>query len=155
MARQPWRLSEDDAVELMRGESERTSIGDTWSKGELVQAVVVISSFLGLSSFVLGCGISPELDMRGGYFIRGMSDDHLDGVEYELSERSPSDEEARKAAAIATGWHDSHIWSNEKEIFPPDQDVGVGLGIRGRDSNNSPTHGDEDDPEAVYREQTS
>ena len=33
---------------------------------ELVQAMVVLATFHGLCSFVLGCGVAPEIDMIGG-----------------------------------------------------------------------------------------
>lgn len=39
---------------------------ESWSMSELVQAIVILATFHSLSSFVLGCGIAPEIDMAGG-----------------------------------------------------------------------------------------
>ncbi|KAI9029944.1 PA26 p53-induced protein-domain-containing protein [Phycomyces nitens] len=119
MARQPWRLNSDDFAELMS--SSGSSLGQQWSKGELVQAILVISTFLGLSSFVMGCGITPELDMRGGYMTRGHV--RLDGVEHELDQRCPAlgrseEREARGAASSATGWHDGSPSDSSSPSLP-------------------------------------
>ncbi|KAL0097081.1 PA26 p53-induced protein-domain-containing protein [Phycomyces blakesleeanus] len=123
MARQPWRLKSEDLAEWMSPSG--SSLGQQWSKGELVQAMLVISTFLGLSSFVMGCGITPELDMRGGYMTRGHV--RLDGVEHELDQRCPppppllghsEEREARGAASSATGWHDGSLSNSSSPSLP-------------------------------------
>lgn len=112
LARQPWRLSEEDIRALMSN-AVGTSLGESWSKGELVQAIVVIATFLGLSSFVLGCGIAPELDMCGGFSVTGGGKSENKGVEHELDTRTAmiktTEDAARAAASHATGWYDSNI----------------------------------------------
>lgn len=98
LARQPWACTQAD---LMLGLG-----GDAWSKGELVQATLIIATTLGLSSFILGCGITPEIDMMGG-FNAGKP---MGGIENEL-DLPPS------SAAV----HD---------------DIGVGLGVSTQSSKN-------------------
>ncbi|CAO3641073.1 unnamed protein product [Cunninghamella blakesleeana] len=126
LSRQPWRLTTDDISRLMTlsdspivGVSGSTSLGITWSKGELVQAILVISTYLSLGNFVFASGIAPELDMYGGYFMDGY--DAACGIENELDplkQKQPpklnqfypiiskEDEMAIKAASSATGWDD-------------------------------------------------
>lgn len=87
-------------------------LGEHWSKAELVQAIVVISTFLSLSSFVLGCGIAPEMDMRGGHYYANGHQQLGGGVEDELDMQAPlflgkDSEDSRAAAARATGWYDT------------------------------------------------
>jgi hypothetical protein len=79
LARQPWRLNSDDISHLLAG----GVLGDAWSRGELVQATLIIGTFLGLSSFIMGCGIVPEIDMTGG-FIVPTQQQACSGVENEL-----------------------------------------------------------------------
>ncbi|ORZ01761.1 PA26 p53-induced protein-domain-containing protein [Syncephalastrum racemosum] len=138
LARQPWRLSEDDIRALMSN-TVGSALGESWSKGELVQAVVVIATFLGLSSFVLGCGIAPELDMCGGFSVTGGGKSENKGVEHELDTRTTmvraTEDAARAAASHATGWYDSNIamdndddpasddaWIATDDTTPPDDD---------------------------------
>lgn len=40
---------------------------------ELLHAVIILLHYQTLSGFVFGCGITPELDMRGGYTRRSPS----------------------------------------------------------------------------------
>lgn len=40
---------------------------DNWSISELVHALILLANFHALSSFVYGCGITPEVDHDGGY----------------------------------------------------------------------------------------
>ena len=46
---------------------------DNWSISEVVHALVLLSHFHALSSFVYGCGITPEVDHDGGYTYNGKS----------------------------------------------------------------------------------
>ncbi|KAI9280371.1 PA26 p53-induced protein-domain-containing protein [Sporodiniella umbellata] len=98
LARQPWRLSPDDVTHLLTGD-----LGDAWSRGELVQAVLLIGTFLGLSSFILGCAITPEIDMTGGF------DPLSHGIENELNQ--------------AIDWHPV------AESFSHEPGIGLGLSI--------------------------
>ncbi|KAI8394052.1 PA26 p53-induced protein-domain-containing protein [Radiomyces spectabilis] len=115
MARQPWRLRLQDIVTLIGG-MPGSPRQDAWSKGELVQAILVMATVLGLSTFVLGCGIAPEVDMRGGYTVAGNSILDVypcEGIERELDQTLTlmveEEQEAIRAASSATGWHDSSI----------------------------------------------
>ncbi|KAI8343554.1 PA26 p53-induced protein-domain-containing protein [Chlamydoabsidia padenii] len=171
MARQPWRLTEDDILALMMVPDSATrtnstcTLNMTWSKGELVQAILVISTFLSLGSFVLSCGVAPELDMYGGYYVHGF--DSCCGIENELDDNiqptshrhhhhrhqhlSMDEELAVRAASCATGWYDSQISpksskssdTDDYEISNNDDeqqsfvsDKGAGLGVSMFDSDD-------------------
>lgn len=43
---------------------------DNWSISELVQALILLSHFHALSSFVFGCGLKSEIDHNGGFTYR-------------------------------------------------------------------------------------
>jgi hypothetical protein len=125
LSRQPWRLNTDDISGLLAG----GLLGDAWSRGELVQATLVISTFLGLSSFILGCGIAPEIDMTGGFYILPRADSNKQavdaamkggGIENEL-DLPCFDQEAINAACSATGWQ------QEDNLFTSDHGIGLGV----------------------------
>ena len=42
---------------------------DSWSVAELAHALVVMSHFHSLSSFALGCGLTPEMDTSYEYLL--------------------------------------------------------------------------------------
>ncbi|KAI8332311.1 PA26 p53-induced protein-domain-containing protein [Chlamydoabsidia padenii] len=166
MARQPWQLTEDDILILMRvtntGATRTGSaitLNMTWSKGELVQAILVISTFLSLSNFVLSCGIAPEMDMEGGYRILGSHGARsFSGIENELNDtmhqqqqqqQQPSkpsthhylsveDELAIRAASSATGWYDSQISPKSSQTDDSDDDC-----------NNDKSNGDVDQQQSI------
>ena len=52
LAHQPWRITAGHIASLTTGT-------DAWSSAELAQAIVLISTFHSLCSFVLGCGLGP------------------------------------------------------------------------------------------------
>lgn len=166
MSRQSWQLTCEDMTCLMSRPGAQVS--DVWSKGELVQGMVVISTFLGLSSFVLGCGIAPELDMRGGYYYHQedpSSAANHSGVEYELDERSPwspggkiQADMARAAASMATGWYDSNILLSDPNDDPfSSSDNGYGLGVsvdNQEDDEDEEEEEEEEDDQHMYNTQT-
>lgn len=43
---------------------------DSWSLAELVQALVLLTHYHSLASFVFGCGIHPKVDQDGGQSCR-------------------------------------------------------------------------------------
>lgn len=62
---------------------------DSWSLSELVQAITILVHFHCLSSFVFGCGITPEIDLEGGHTFRPPSltaDQDSNGVESSADE---------------------------------------------------------------------
>lgn len=127
LARQPWRLNTDDVMGLLSGGVG----GDAWSKGELVQATLVISTFLGLSSFILGCGITPEIDMTGGFYILPHVDSNAaavaaatanGGIENELDLPCLLDQDAINASCAAAGWP-------QDDFAHFNTDHGIGLGV--------------------------
>ncbi|WAR08565.1 SESN3-like protein, partial [Mya arenaria] len=66
LAHRPWLISSDHIAKLTNGK-------DNWSVSELVHALILLSHFHALSSFVYGCGITPEVDHEGGYTYNGKS----------------------------------------------------------------------------------
>ncbi|KAL8578136.1 hypothetical protein ACOMHN_055455 [Nucella lapillus] len=65
MAHRPWLLKKEHIEKLTRGT-------DTWSLSEMMQALIIISHFHTLCSFIYGCGITPEID-QGGCTLRPAS----------------------------------------------------------------------------------
>lgn len=65
LAHRPWLLKKEHIEKLTRG-------NDTWSLSEMMQALIIISHFHTLCSFIYGCGITPEID-QGGCTMRPAS----------------------------------------------------------------------------------
>ncbi|KAG1055987.1 hypothetical protein G6F43_002096 [Rhizopus delemar] len=116
LARQPWNLNTEDITDLLTGD-----LGDAWSRGELVQAVLIIGTVLGLSSFILGCGITPEIDMTGGFDMT--FGPCQGGIENELNINSND----LIATTTDTNWNND---DNQQDLlFSSDHGVGLGLSI--------------------------
>ncbi|RIA99103.1 PA26 p53-induced protein [Glomus cerebriforme] len=63
LAHQPWRLRVSHIGALIKGSQNPQ---DNWTIAEIVQVILIFSTFHSLSSYVLGCGIVPEYDSIGG-----------------------------------------------------------------------------------------
>ncbi|XP_069731680.1 sestrin-2 [Phaenicophaeus curvirostris] len=64
LAHRPWLITKDHIEALLKtGEN-------SWSLAELVQALVLLTHYHSLASFVFGCGINPEEDQDGGQSSR-------------------------------------------------------------------------------------
>lgn len=190
MARQPWRLTEDDILALMMVPDAvpgtgSSSLNMTWSKGELVQAILVISTFLSLGNFVLSCGVAPELDMYGGYHVHGFTsccgiENELDDVIQQQSafshhrqQRLTKEEElAVRAAWSATGWYDSQISPRsskssddddddddgqlqEQQSFISDQGAGLGVSMFDSDEEDNSSMINESNHNTLYLDHTA
>ncbi|XP_030360140.1 sestrin-2 isoform X1 [Strigops habroptila] len=60
LAHRPWLITKEHIEALLKtGEN-------SWSLAELVQALVLLTHYHSLASFVFGCGINPEEDQEGG-----------------------------------------------------------------------------------------
>ncbi|NXP82158.1 SESN2 protein, partial [Ramphastos sulfuratus] len=60
LAHRPWLITKEHIEALLKpGE-------DSWSLAELVQALVLLTHYHSLASFVFGCGISPKEEQDGG-----------------------------------------------------------------------------------------
>ncbi|RZF37057.1 hypothetical protein LSTR_LSTR012400 [Laodelphax striatellus] len=57
LAHRPWLLNEKHIEKLTKGT-------DSWSLAEVVHAIVLLTHFHSLSSFVFGCGVNDELDQH-------------------------------------------------------------------------------------------
>ncbi|NXF55570.1 SESN2 protein, partial [Oceanites oceanicus] len=64
LAHRPWLITKEHIEALLKtGEN-------SWSLAELVQALVLLTHYHSLASFVFGCGINPEEDQDGGHGCR-------------------------------------------------------------------------------------
>ncbi|NXC41923.1 SESN2 protein, partial [Penelope pileata] len=64
LAHRPWLITKEHIEALLKtGEH-------SWSLAELVQALVLLTHYHSLASFVFGCGINPEADQDGGQSCR-------------------------------------------------------------------------------------
>ncbi|NXP14864.1 SESN2 protein, partial [Thinocorus orbignyianus] len=64
LAHRPWLITKDHIEALLKtGEN-------SWSLAELVQALVLLTHYHSLASFVFGCGINPEEEQDGGQSCR-------------------------------------------------------------------------------------
>uniref|UniRef100_A0A8B9QEV5 Sestrin 2 n=1 Tax=Apteryx owenii TaxID=8824 RepID=A0A8B9QEV5_APTOW len=60
LAHRPWLITKEHIEALLKtGEN-------SWSLAELVQALVLLTHYHSLASFVFGCGINPEAEQDGG-----------------------------------------------------------------------------------------
>ncbi|XP_078094424.1 sestrin-1-like isoform X2 [Mustelus asterias] len=72
LAHRPWLITKEHIENLLKtGES-------SWSLAELIHAVVLLTHYHSLASFVLGCSIRPELDQDGGFTFRPPSPQSCD-----------------------------------------------------------------------------
>ncbi|XP_017786260.1 PREDICTED: sestrin homolog isoform X2 [Nicrophorus vespilloides] len=60
LAHRPWLLNKSHIEKLTKGK-------DSWSLAEVVHAIVILTHFHSLCSFVFPCGVNQELDQAGGY----------------------------------------------------------------------------------------
>ncbi|XP_068513795.1 sestrin-2 isoform X1 [Anas acuta] len=64
LAHRPWLITKEHIEALLKtGEH-------SWSLAELVQALVLLTHYHSLASFVFGCGINPEAEQDGGHGAR-------------------------------------------------------------------------------------
>ncbi|XP_078538728.1 sestrin-2 [Lissotriton helveticus] len=60
LAHRPWLITKDHIEALLKTEQS------SWSLAELIHALVLLTHYHSLASFVFGCGINPESDQEGG-----------------------------------------------------------------------------------------
>ncbi|KAL0280570.1 UNVERIFIED_CONTAM: hypothetical protein PYX00_001829 [Menopon gallinae] len=60
LAHRPWLMNKSHIEKLTKGT-------ESWSLAEVVHAIVILTHFHALSSFVFGCGVNEELDQDGGH----------------------------------------------------------------------------------------
>lgn len=62
LAHRPWLLKKSDIEKLTKGK-------DNWSLSEVVHAIVILTHFHALCSFVFGCGVHANLDEVNGHSV--------------------------------------------------------------------------------------
>ncbi|GFS22754.1 sestrin-1 [Elysia marginata] len=60
LAHQPWLITKEHMLKLLKS-------SEPWSLSELMHAIILLTHFHALCSFVFGCGISAEVDSQGGH----------------------------------------------------------------------------------------
>lgn len=60
LAHQPWLLNKSHIEKLTKGK-------DSWSLAEVVHAIVILTHFHSLCSFVFSCGVNQEVDQIGAH----------------------------------------------------------------------------------------
>ncbi|KAF2073625.1 hypothetical protein CYY_005082 [Polysphondylium violaceum] len=103
MAHQPWLLPKLDIEYLVKG-------SDAWSIAELVQAMVLITTFLSLSGLVFCCGIAPEV---------GLSDSNGLGGSFSIND---SDAEIEDTSASENTANLMELLKNRKSSATNDED---------------------------------
>ncbi|RKP25754.1 Sestrin, partial [Syncephalis pseudoplumigaleata] len=110
LAHQPWRLTPAHIGALVKADADEET--ENWSMGEIVHAIVLLSTFHGLASFALSCGLVPELDTLGGT-------EELDDVIVPSAGAEDEEAMAEEQAEDAAG-----------EVLQQDLDEGIeGLGV--------------------------
>ena len=64
----PWKITRQDIADLIRPIGTERDVN--WTAGDVVQLILVLAMIHAESSFVLGCGIVPEVDTLGGTCLR-------------------------------------------------------------------------------------
>ncbi|RXM95704.1 Sestrin-2 [Acipenser ruthenus] len=65
LAHRPWLITKEHIEVLLKPGGE-----GCWSLAELIHAVVLLTHYHSLSSFVFGCGVNPEPDHEEGHAFR-------------------------------------------------------------------------------------
>ncbi|XP_008191036.2 sestrin homolog [Tribolium castaneum] len=60
LAHRPWLLNTSHIEKLTKGK-------DSWSLAEVIHAIVILTHFHSLCSFVFACGVNQEVDQAGGF----------------------------------------------------------------------------------------
>lgn len=64
---------------------------DSWSLAEVVHAIVILTHFHSLCSFVFSCGVNQELDQAGGYQYHSQDVAAIKEVTNSSSKSEPKD----------------------------------------------------------------
>ncbi|XP_028675315.1 sestrin-2 isoform X1 [Erpetoichthys calabaricus] len=65
LAHRPWFITKDHIEALLKPGGE-----SCWSLAELIHAIVLLTHYHSMCSFVFGCGVNPEPDQEGGFAFR-------------------------------------------------------------------------------------
>ncbi|XP_051892411.1 LOW QUALITY PROTEIN: sestrin-1-like [Pristis pectinata] len=107
LAHRPWLITKEHIENLLKtGEN-------SWSLAELIHAVVLLTHYHSLASFVLGCGIRPELDQDGGYTFRTPSPGSCDSD----SSSSSGSEEAVNGSASREGLRELAVLMEKMKLL--------------------------------------
>ncbi|XP_025832819.1 sestrin homolog [Agrilus planipennis] len=73
LAHRPWLLNKSHIEKLTKGK-------DSWSLAEVVHAIVILTHFHSLCSFVFSCGVNQEVDQIGAHTYHTSGETHVDIV---------------------------------------------------------------------------
>lgn len=134
LAHQPWLLSPIHIEKLLKGQ-------DNWSLSELIQAIVILVHIHSLSSFVYGCGITPEIDRDGGHTFKppSLSDSNqgsIDGDSLSVNGMHCSHScmtELMEKMKEVEAEHDALMETTQEELFQQFEKVESGEVATGKD----------------------
>ncbi|RIB01199.1 Sestrin [Gigaspora rosea] len=66
LAHRPWDLRPSHIDELIKCANNPNGY---WKRSDVIHVILVLATFHSLSSFVMGCGIVPEYDTKGGNYM--------------------------------------------------------------------------------------
>lgn len=104
LSHQPWTINKDIIQPLLRG-------ADSWSIGELVQAMIIICTFNALAGIVFGCGVSEEVDYGDSTTVSEVEEE---------DQKVPSNivDDTKKITALLTGgWETEEPDEQQESLF--------------------------------------
>ncbi|CAG8510193.1 15549_t:CDS:2 [Dentiscutata heterogama] len=78
LAHKPWDLRPSHIDELIKCANNPNGY---WKRSDVIHVILVLATFHSLSSFVMGCGIVPEYDTKGGNYMPSEFNPNLFGCD--------------------------------------------------------------------------
>ncbi|CAG8482826.1 9021_t:CDS:2 [Cetraspora pellucida] len=105
LAHKPWELRPSHIDDLIKGANNPNGY---WKRSDVIHIILVMATFHSLSSFVMGCGIVPEYDTKGGNYIPSVLTPNLFGYDdsessYGILDLDSSDGKIRPDVAAGLG----------------------------------------------------
>ncbi|EFA00676.2 Sestrin homolog-like Protein [Tribolium castaneum] len=112
LAHRPWLLNTSHIEKLTKGK-------DSWSLAEVIHAIVILTHFHSLCSFVFACGVNQEVDQAGGFKYQMPGDTRGSAHPSNTNQTNPKD--------IPTV-DITEDWKNSSQVGPPsptEPEVGI------------------------------
>eukprot|EP01118_Nematostelium_gracile_P016186 TRINITY_DN6646_c0_g1_i1.p1 TRINITY_DN6646_c0_g1~~TRINITY_DN6646_c0_g1_i1.p1 ORF type:complete len:325 (+),score=81.75 TRINITY_DN6646_c0_g1_i1:481-1455(+) len=108
LCHQPWLITKNHVASLTKG-------ADSWSMGELVEAILIIATFHSLSGVVFGCGINPELENQDETELSHQPNEEEETVKIDL--QSYADNTAKLAELLKSGFQVKETEEQQVHVF--------------------------------------
>jgi len=112
LCHQPWLITKDHIASLVKGE-------DSWSIGELVHAIIIITTMKSLTGIVFGCGVTPETDFPDITIEEGGKEEE----EKREKETSLSKADTDKIMELLKKWEINNGEGTDQEHFIKAEDL--------------------------------